>query len=251
MPRTDIAVPKALTVDAVADICAKVHGAISDSDTSAVILRGDSGAFCNGLDFRSFLALEKESVGTPATEDVTKHAIESFAACLTALRYSGKPTIALVDGTAQGGGLGLVAACDIVVATDRSSFALPELLYGLSPAVVLPFLLERMPRQTVRTWALSGDSQSGQCAREARLVDELVPEADLERAGARWVRCLERAEPTAAKRLRETIGQISPPYSAEISKAVEATAMALADEGIRRTAREFLENGIVPWLTRS
>ena len=79
-----------------------------------------------------------------------------------------------MEGAARGGGVGLAAACDVVVASEDSSFALPELLFGLLPAVALPFLLDRISIQAIRLWALTGHSRSAAEAMADGLVDQIA-----------------------------------------------------------------------------
>jgi len=71
-----------------------------------------------------------------------------------------KPLLAAVDGRSIGGGMGLACACDWVVATERATFALPELLWGLMPAIIWPVLTDRMAPHVVRHWTLCAHSRS-------------------------------------------------------------------------------------------
>lgn len=111
------------------------------------------------------------------------------------LRTRAGPVIASVDGAAIGGGLGLAAATDWVVATTRARFGLPEARYGLAPAMVLAILADRMPEQKARALALTLESIDAETALRIGLVDELVAPEDLERTLARRARVLRR--PTA------------------------------------------------------
>ena len=89
-----------------------------------------------------------------------------------------KPLLASVDGRAIGGGMGIACACDWVVATERATFALPELLWGLMPAIIWPVLTDRMAPHVVRQWTLAAHSRSAVEAHAAGLVDDLVPRRD-------------------------------------------------------------------------
>src|SRR5438477_5999325 len=91
-----------------------------------------------------------------------------------AQRSNGKVTLAVVDEQALGGGVGLAAVCDYVLATERATFGLPELLLGLVPATIFPILLERMPPQRARRLALLGHTQNAAQASASGLVDEVV-----------------------------------------------------------------------------
>src|SRR5262249_37795617 len=129
-------------------------------------------------------------------------AMDDFVRCLTTVRLGGKPTIALVDGAALGGGLGLAAACDVLLATERASFGLPEALFGLVPATIFPLLLERLPAQRARLLALDPLSRSAGAAITAVLADQIVPVSERDRALARWIRALGRGAPGAVAMIK-------------------------------------------------
>jgi polyketide biosynthesis enoyl-CoA hydratase PksH len=79
----------------------------------------------------------------------------AFSDLLTTMHRARKPLLTIVDGRAIGGGMGLACACDWVVATERATFALPELLWGLVPAIIWPVLTDRMAAHVVRQWTIS------------------------------------------------------------------------------------------------
>src|SRR5689334_23626660 len=93
----------------------------------AIVMEGSGGVFCNGLDIAHFDFKEE------------KEELHFFAGLLLGLRHATKAVIAVVDGSALGGGVGLAAAADLVIATENASFGLPESMIGLAPAIILPF----------------------------------------------------------------------------------------------------------------
>src|SRR4030095_2477202 len=101
----------------------------------------DAATFCAGMNVDAVL------------ED--RQAMGIFADLFTMLQSSPKPLLAVVDGAAIGGGLGLACACDWVVATSRATFALPELLWGLAPATIWPIVSSRMTGDDAWGWNLS------------------------------------------------------------------------------------------------
>src|SRR5947208_2370374 len=103
--------------------------ACRDDECRVLVVEGSDSEFCRGLDFAALSEASSGDVG---------EATHLFARCLTELRSAGMPTIAAVGGATIGGGVGLAAACDMVLASERATFALPELLFGLLPATVLP-----------------------------------------------------------------------------------------------------------------
>ena len=117
--------------------------AIATSKGSVLVLEGA----CRGMDLESFVDLD------PAPQ------LWHYAGLLRAIRRAASPTIAALDGAVIGGGLGIAASCDVVVATSRTTFALPEALFGLFPGVVVPSLLHRMTPHAVHLLALLGTSR--------------------------------------------------------------------------------------------
>jgi enoyl-CoA hydratase/carnithine racemase len=93
-----------------------------------------------------------------------------------ALLTAPRPTLAVIDGPALGAGLGLAAACDVVVASERSTFGLPEALYGLAPAIIRPALMTRLTIQQLNMLLFTCHSRSAQEARALGLTASIRPE---------------------------------------------------------------------------
>ena len=97
------------------------------------------------------------------------------------------PTVALVQGACFGGGTGLIAACDVVIAADDANFSIAEVRWGLTAAIIIPQLNDAIGVRQVRRYALTGERFSAAEARRIGLVHEIVPAAELAAAGARIV----------------------------------------------------------------
>lgn len=237
----EILLPQAITGEGALRLIAEVQRAIDDPNHGTIVFGGGTaGFFCEGIDLKP-LADGKTARGAVA------EAVEAFARCLQLLRRSPKPTIALVDGIARGGGLGLAAECDVVVATDSSCFALPELLWGLLPTVIYPSLRQRISIQQYRLWALTGRSLTAAEARDCGLVDEVIPPHALEGAGREWQRRLARVNPEAVTRLRGFLEEYPTDHEAGVRRGVAMTTEALTDERLHATLRRFYEEGRAPW----
>lgn len=230
-------VPPTLGPSSLRDLREALRQSLTDPQVRLLTLAGREGCFCRGLEHRE--AAYATELETGARE---------FCDCLKMLRMGGKLTVALVDGAAQGGGLGLAAACDAVICSERSTFSLPEILFGLVPAMIYPLLLERLPPQVARLWALSGETKKAPEALALGLVDEVVPADRFERAQRAWVRRLLRAHPRGVAVLK--------PFSARVrcislEEAIDAgrgeTVAALQDKEVRRLLGAFAESGSLPW----
>jgi enoyl-CoA hydratase/carnithine racemase len=91
---------------------------------------------------------------------------------VVSINNSEKPTIAMVSGSVIAGGVGLVAACDIVLADHRASFSLSEGLYGLLPGAIMPFILQRVSQPRLKYMVFTADTVRGEKAAQWGLVDE-------------------------------------------------------------------------------
>jgi len=149
-----------------------------------VVMDAPGSVFCSGMDFE---AVEQATrAGADEGESLTRPYIQ----LLRRLSLLSRPIIVLVDGEVIAGGVGLVAASDLVFATPRSRFALTEALWGLLPAMVAPYLIRRVGYQNAYKMALTTLPVSADRACAIGLVDEVTdsPEQMLQRLRARLLR---------------------------------------------------------------
>jgi polyketide biosynthesis enoyl-CoA hydratase PksH len=152
--------------------------------------------------------------------------------------------IAVVHGAATGGGVGLAAACDLVLAARGATFALTELLFGLLPAVIGPYLAQRVSPARLRLWALGATTLDATVALQAGLVDGVADEPGLARETAAWVRRLARPPAEAVSLWKR---QMATAAAAAANCAVWATNGRLRDPAVLASIRRFVEEGEAPW----
>lgn len=133
-----------------------------------VLLKGKPGIFCTGQDFGE-VGVDRD-IHLPMAEE---HPVSPYLELLKTMAQSSKIIVAVVDGKALAGGIGLVAASDLVVSTPASQFGLPEALWGLLPAIVTPFLIRKVGFQAAYRMALTTIPLSAADARSIGLVDEI------------------------------------------------------------------------------
>jgi len=152
---------------------AELTRAIAAIDASpqvrAVVLLGAGESFCAGAD----LAWMKRMAGFSHEENVGD--ARALARLLQALAQLSKPTIARVHGPAYGGGVGLVACCDIAVATVGATFALSEAKLGLIPATIGPYVIEAIGARAARRYFLTAERFDAAEAYRIGLVHDIVP----------------------------------------------------------------------------
>ncbi|MBB5953778.1 polyketide biosynthesis enoyl-CoA hydratase PksH [Saccharothrix tamanrassetensis] len=150
----------------IGELNAALDVAEADPDCRAVVLRGSPGVFSDGMNL--------EAAAGGGASDGGK----AFFGLLERFTTIPRVVVVQVDGQVAGGGVGLVAAGDFVHATERSTFALPEALWGLLPCCVLPFLVRRVGFQKAYTATLSTQAVSAREAHRIHLVDELTEQPE-------------------------------------------------------------------------
>lgn len=240
MAQRRIALPESLSPASIEALSSTLEESALAGAT-AWVLCGSSKVFCRGMDLSAMSGSGADAAAS----------LERFASCVSRLRHAPCPTIALVEGDALGGGVGLAAACDVVIASPQATFALPEALFGLLPGVILPVLLERMPAQKARLFALRGRAHDAEWARASGLVDELVPVEELDHAAARVTRELSRAAPSSVAGLRRWIFELTRlEDDAALIQGAGVTAARARDPEVQRVVRRFVEEGTPPWVDR-
>lgn len=225
--------------DAVADFEA-------DPSVRALVLAGQGKAFCAGADLRGMRS-SRESGDEANRADARRmgglfHRVASCA----------KPVIARVHGPAIGGGVGLMAACDIVIAAASTRFQFSEVRLGVVPAVISPFCIRRLGPVTATRLFLTGEPIDAAEALARGLVDVVAADADLDEAVARVCADLGKGGPTAlieAKKLVATVaamnGDEALDYTAEL-----IARLRVSDEAVEGMTA-FLEKRPAAWSRRS
>ena len=147
----------------------------------AVVLRGEGRHFQAGADLKWI-----RSVAAQSAEE-NERASHATALAVRRLNALPLPTIALVQGGCFGGGTGIVAACDVVIAADNAQFSIAETRWGLMAGIILPQLADAIGARQVRRYAVTGERFGAEEARRIGLVHEVVPLGELPAAGERIV----------------------------------------------------------------
>ena len=159
-----------------------------------VVLKGNGRHFQAGADLKWINAVRVQS---PAMNHA---ASRSTAEAIDRLNRLPVPVVALVQGGCFGGGTGVVAACDVVIAADNAIFSIAEVRWGLHAGIIVPHLNDAIGVRQVRRYALTGERFGAEEARRIGLVHEVVPLAGLEERGADIVaQILENSSKAMAK----------------------------------------------------
>lgn len=233
----------AFNAELIAELTTVLQGFDSDTRVRCLLLTAEGKSFSAGADLnwmRSMAdASERENL-----EDA--RALARLMATLDGLRH---PTIALVQGPAIGGGVGLVACCDIVLAAESALFALSEVRLGLIPAVIQPYVAAAMGQRAATRYTLTAERFPAAEAQRLGLVHEVVPWHDLRTRGEELIADLLKGGPQAQRaakaQLRSLRGQ-APGEAVNEEAAQRIAQLRVGAEGQEGIAA-FLEKRAPKW----
>ena len=147
----------------------------------AVVLKGNGKHFQAGADLKWINEVRTSS------PEANLRVSRATAQAVQGLNFAPVPTVALVQGGCFGGGTGMVAACDVVLAADNAVFSIAEVRWGLHASIIIPQLADAIGVRQLRRYALTGERFNAEEAARIGLVHKVVPLAELEAEGARMV----------------------------------------------------------------
>jgi enoyl-CoA hydratase/carnithine racemase len=229
-------------------LAAAFDRSLRNPEVRAVLLRSSGPVFCLGMDLDRLA----EHAGQELRAEVEK-AVDLYANLLTAIFSAPLPVVCLVQGEVKAGGLGLTCVCDIVLAAEQAAFELGEVLFGLIPANVLPYLLAlRVPPQKARYLVLSSQRISAAEALRLNLVDELVPSMDAaERRLHEIFKRLLRSSPLALSQAKAFTGELIGRSPAEGGALARRRLLEILREPVTMEGVQAFQEGSVPsWFSR-
>jgi len=230
----------ALDGDLVGALLARLAAIDEDPEIRVLVLTGAGEAFCSGADIGWMRARLLDT-----TEANRAHA-GTLADLMHRLNALSTPTIARIDGPAYGGGVGLIACCDIAIAADSAVFALSEARLGLAPAVIAPYVIAAVGQRQARRLFLTAARIDAHEALRLGLVHRAVPTEHLDKAVEAEVECLLAGGPEAlAHGKRISLGNL--PQDPERTRSAELLTRLWASTEAREGLSAFLEKRRPRW----
>jgi methylglutaconyl-CoA hydratase len=214
----------------------------ADKSIRVVILSGKGKSFCAGADIKWLREIINYSFEQNLEESL------QLAEVLYKIYILPKATVAMVNGTAIGGGNGFLSACDIAVASEEAIFGLSEVKIGLVPAAISPYVIRRIGVSKAREYFLTGKRISAQKALDIGLINEVIPHKKLKKTVDEIASLLLSSGPEAIAACKELIHRV-PEMSFDEVK--EYTARVIANLRISEEGQEgmasFLEKRKPKW----
>lgn len=227
----------------IADMHDHFRALASDRSIRALVLEGSGGHFSAGADLHWMQRM--------AAYDVTENLAdaEALASMLHALYQLPFPTLAVIEGSAFGGAVGLIACCDMAIATDNAVFALSEVKIGLVPATISPYVVAAIGARACGRLFLTGERFNADYARQIGLISDTAPASELPTTKQRVLDEIMRAGPHAVRAAKALLRDVA---GRDIDdKLIKDTCQRIAN--IRVSAegqaglRAFLSKQPPPW----
>jgi isohexenylglutaconyl-CoA hydratase len=242
----------ALDADMVAELTSLLDFLGAAHDISCVLLRGAGGTFCAGGDIKGFMAQFSSPPPASGERDPIALSNRRFGAFLSRFDSLPQTIVVAVEGAAFGGGLGLAAIGDVVLAMADARFAMSETGLGVIPAQIAPFVAARIGVSAARRLALTGMRFDGREALRIGLVHQLCENtASFEAALAKILADIDRCGPGAnAATKRLLLASRTRPLDALLDEAADAFAAALRGAEGKEGVTAFLEKRPAAWCRR-
>lgn len=216
----------------------------ADDSVRVIVLAAHGQSFCAGAD----LNWMKKMADYSHQENLADAA--QLASMLHTIYTCPKPVVARVQGDCYAGGMGLVAACDMVVAVDTANFCLSEVKLGLIPATISPYVIKAMGENAARRYFLTAERFDAAEAKRIGFAHEVVSADALDAKVAELVKALGNNSPNAVRQAKVLVREVGGREisSALIAATVEDIAQIRASQQGREGVRSFLEKRKPDWL---
>jgi methylglutaconyl-CoA hydratase len=225
----------------IAELTAALAQADADPAVRQVVLSGHGSTFSAGADLQWMRGMAAASEAENLADSLR------LARLMRTLQFLSKPTVARVNGSAYGGGVGLVACCDIAIGVDGAKFSLSEVKLGLVPAVISPYVIAAIGLRQARRLFISGEVFDAAEAARIGLLHAVVATDALDEAIERQLHLLGKAGPLAQREAKQLALRIGGCDRAEAERVDHANAALIA----RLRVSEEGQHGLGAFLDKS
>lgn len=237
-------VRNAFNPDVIAQLTLAFQNISTNQSIRVVVLSGNGKAFCAGADLDYMKTVGDYTLDQNVTDGT------NLAAMFDAVAYCPAPVIALAHGASMGGANGLLAACDMVIGESNTIFAFSEVKVGIIPAVISPYVLNKMQTRLAHELMLTGRKFTAQEALAGGLINYIVEKEHIEQKLNELINELLTASPLAVAQCKQLLRDVSQGIDTNKLRATTTQYLAQAratDEG-KEGLRAFLEKRKPYWI---
>ena len=238
----------ALSRELIAQLSEAVAQVAGDESIRLMVLAAEGSVFCAGMDLAEMESRADDPDGSRLWQDDTR----VYRDLLLAITMLKVPTLAVLQGPALAGGLGLVLACDLVIAAEPAYVSLPEPKRGISAAVVTPLLVYRVGTSVSSRLLLSGQTLTADEAARVGLCHAVVPTDDLAATEAEWTRSVLTGLPQALAVTKQSLLDCAGALLVDqLEAAMQVSAAARETEDAREGLAAFLQKREPRWTPQA
>lgn len=236
----------AFDADLIRQLTTELEALDQEDSIRAVIITGTGSTFSAGADLNWMRSMANASEAENLEDSLR------LAKLMRTLNFMGKPTIARVNGAAYGGGVGLIACCDIAIGIEATKFSLSEVKLGLVPAVISPYVISAIGLRHARRLFLSAEIFDSALALRIGLLHEAVPHAQLDDTIDKTMHWLLKGGPIAQKEAKTLALRVSGNSFAAAEQLDSENAALIAKLRVSKEGQEglnaFLEKRAAQWV---
>lgn len=208
-----------------------------------VLIKAQGNHFCAGADLKWI-----KNMADASTTDNHEQA-KGLSELLYQLAHLSKPTIALIHGRVMGGGIGLVACCDIVLAASQTQFSLAEVKLGLIPATISPFVIRKIGYTACARYFLTGELFDASQAKAIQLIHDVLAKEALDETGYQLAHLITQNAPHAIKNTKRLLSEILCPIDKNIlQKTTDLLAMTSSSSEAQEGIAAFFDKRKPNWI---
>jgi methylglutaconyl-CoA hydratase len=208
-----------------------------------IVIKSEGETFSTGADLNYMKKLAQYNL------DKNRQDAELLANLMRTLYQSKKPTLALVQGPAYGGGIGLIACCDIVIASTKATFCFSEVKLGIIPAVICPYIIQAIGPRAAKAYFLAATPFDAHRAYDLGLCHEVTTPGKLNTASKKWIKAILQNGPLAIKAAKRLVNTLTPVHITP--EVIDLTTEYLAKLRVSEEGQEginaFLEKRPPAW----
>ena len=234
----------ALSDELLRELAEALRAAKADEQVGVVVLTSShEKVFSSGANLAGFSAdapVAAKHFGTNRFVDIFRE-----------LGELGKPSIVAANGHVLAGSLGIALACDLIIAKDTAGFGTPEINVGLFPFMIMALIYRNVPRKKTNEMLLLGERLTAEEAREAGIVNKVVPAEEFDAAVAEWAGSLAKKSPVLMKLGKDAMfRQMDMPLHEALEYLHHNLTLAFSTEDIQEGVRAFFEKRDPVWTGR-
>lgn len=227
----------------IGELQAQYKDAINDASIRVILLKANGKHFSAGADLNWMQRMANYSI-----EENIQDAM-ALSGLMSVIYHCPKPTIAMVQGSAYGGGAGLVAACDIAIGADNAHFCFSEVKLGLIPAVISPFVIKAIGPKTAKALFMSAEVIDAQRALSLNLIHHCVAQKQLEQFTMDYAQSIAENAPQAVMDVKQLVNKVADKTINE--ELLNCTAKLIAEKRIsvegQKGLNAFLHKQKINW----